>query len=532
MKRILSFLLSVCILLTALPALAEERAEHTAINKTAAFLTQTVSAPSVGSIGGEWAVFGLARSGALVPDGYFNGYYERLLQYVTSRGGVLHTQKYTEYSRVIFALTAIGKDPRNVGGYNLLEPLADFQKTVYQGINGAAFALLALDSDNYAIPHRTDGTPSATREDYLTYLLSAELPDGGWALSGDVSEPDITAMILTAFAPYQERADVKAATDRALNCLSQMQSETGGFPSYGAESAESSAQVLVALCSLSISPSDPRFTKTGNCVFDHLLSFQTEDGGFCHQRSDTSPNLMATEQSLYALAALERFQSGKPILYDMTDVSADAMQLPSFGLSQKHPDVSQMPVISPGKPFRDTADHPNKSAIEALGARGIINGKSDAVFDPDSTMTRAEFAAIVVRALGLPQVGNSPFADVRESDWFYSYVNTAYAYGIVKGVSESAFSPHSTITREEAAVMVARAARMAGLDTAVASPVDTLCAFTDYPSVADWAAESLAFAYSSGILSDEEMEIMPKVPVCRAEIAQMLYNALSLSHLL
>ncbi len=77
------------------------------------------------------------------------------------------TKKYTEYSRVIIALTSIGKDPKNVGGYNLLLPLGDFEKTTWQGINGAIWALIALDCGQYDMPYNADAQIHATREMYV-----------------------------------------------------------------------------------------------------------------------------------------------------------------------------------------------------------------------------------------------------------------------------------------------------------------------------------------------------------------------------
>jgi hypothetical protein len=137
-KRLLSLLLALCIALSlALPALAASTAElQSSVEASAAYLYKTVSNPQVGSIGGEWAVLGLARSGCDVPASYYQNYYANVVKYVQSCGGVLHEKKYTEYSRVIVALTAIGRDPTNVAGCNLLTPLGDFDKTVWQGING------------------------------------------------------------------------------------------------------------------------------------------------------------------------------------------------------------------------------------------------------------------------------------------------------------------------------------------------------------------------------------------------------------
>ena len=132
--------------------------------------------PTYGSVGGEWAVFGLARSGVAVPKEYFEVYGENVAAYTAEHGGVLHAKKVHGYSRVILAWTALGKDTADVGGFNLLVPLADFDQTVFQGINGPIFALLALDSGAYDIPENTAGTTQATRDGYVDYILNAELP--------------------------------------------------------------------------------------------------------------------------------------------------------------------------------------------------------------------------------------------------------------------------------------------------------------------------------------------------------------------
>ena len=149
-------------------------------------------------------------------------------------------------------------------------------------------------------------------------------------------------------------------------------------------------------------------------------------------------------------------------------------------------------------------------------------------------MTRAEFATIIARGLGLPTKDGAVFSDVSSADWFYDYVNTAYAYGIVKGVSENEFNPNGTITREESAAMITRAAALCGMDTEIdiSHARDILAQFSDYVKAADWAICSLSFCYGEGILPSDVMEIKPKESVSRAEIAYMLYNMLKLSALL
>ena len=287
------------------------------LTKTAGWLMDQVPEPAYGSVGGEWLVFGLARSGVSVPQEYFEAYGENVASFTAEHGGVLHAKKYTEYSRVILAWTAIGRNAADVGGFNLLVPLADFDQTVFQGINGPIFALLALDSGNYEIPENTAGTAQATREGYVDYILNAELPEGGWSFAGGEAEPDITAMALQALAKYRSRQDVAEAVERGLTVLSQLQNDNGGYTAYDTESSESVAQVIVALTELGISLTDSRFVKNGNDLVSTLLEFRTEDGAFRHILEGDA-DMMATEQAFYALAAAYRAEQGLSSLYTMT----------------------------------------------------------------------------------------------------------------------------------------------------------------------------------------------------------------------
>jgi hypothetical protein len=227
------------------------------------------------------------------------------------------------------------------------------------------------------------------------------------------------------------------------------------------------------------------------------------------------------------------------------------------GLPGKHEDVKSVPATAPGKTFADVRNHANRAAVEALAARGIIDGKGDDSFDPDAGMTRAEFTTVATRALGLPDrvssvfggeaeeqtfasIASFVFADVSADAWYAEAVGAASAYDIVNGVSASeagrpaVFNPAGTITRQEAAVMVARAAKLAGLDTALdASTVrDALAQFDDYVTADAWARESLAFCYRAGILDDDALDIRPKDAVKRCEIAEMLYRMLDRANLL
>ena len=292
--------------------------EETQLEKTARYLQAQVPEPTCTAVGGDWLVFALARSGVKVPQKYFDTYYKNTEEYVSSVNGVLSRKKNTEYSRVILALKAIGKDPQNVAGYDLLLPLGDFDETVSQGVNGAIVALLALDSRNYEIPINPEADTQATRELYVEEILKREIPTGGWALTGGEPDADVTAMALQALAKYREDADVLAAVERGVTALADLQEPNGAYTSWGEENSESVSQVIVALTELGISPDDERFVKNGQTLEQVLLRFAQEDGSFRHT-ADGKSDEMATEQALYALAAISRAQDGRTTLYDITD---------------------------------------------------------------------------------------------------------------------------------------------------------------------------------------------------------------------
>ena len=540
MKKIRKFaalVLTLCVLVSlAAPALAASGVQSE-LQGSAAYMLSAVKAPEVGSIGGEWAVIGLARSGYSVPADYYDEYYTRVEKYVKNCNGVLHDRKYTEYSRVILALTAIGRDPSKVAGYNLLTPLGDFEKTIWQGLNGPIWALIALDSGNYEIPKNPAAKTQATRQLYIDEILNNQMKDGGWSLTGTGdSDVDITAMALQALAKYQDQKAVKAATDSALSWLSKNQDSKGGFASWGTTNVESVAQVVVAFCELGMDLNDSRFVKNGHGLVENLLSFRQSNGGFYHVMDGSDGNnQMSAEQGFYALVAIDRAENGKNSLYRMGDVvKNNSKPNTNINKSKADPSVNVPDVTAPGTTFSDVKNHANQTAIEQLASRGIINGMGKGTFAPNKTMTRAEFAAIVTRALGLPAKDTKAFTDVPSSKWYAGYIGTANSSGIVNGVGSGKFNPDGTITRQEAAAMVARAAKLCGLDTAMdaASIKDMLAQFGDYRGVASWAKEPLAFCYSAGILDQSDLNIEPTKAILRCEIAQMLYNMLTAAELI
>ncbi len=313
MKRILSLVL-VLLIIAALPVsamAAEEDSIRKAFETTGDYMA-ALGDPSAGSTGGEWMALGFARSGRDVPDSY----YDSVVAYVDEKideNGRLHATKCTTNCRFIVALTAIGKDPTDVGGHNLLAGLNDMGYIRKVGVSGVIWTLIAFDCGQYEMPKGID------RETLVDTILDFQVPGGGWANSGNIADPDVTSMAIQALAPYREEPEVRSALDDAVTVLAGMLDETGNFPSQYGASSESVSQVIVALCTLGIDPNtDARFVKNGMSALDGLLGYYVEGGGFKHIHSGKIDGI-ATEQGYYALTAYFRMLEGKTPLYDMTD---------------------------------------------------------------------------------------------------------------------------------------------------------------------------------------------------------------------
>ena len=186
--------------------------------------------------------------------------------------------------------------------------------------------------------------------------------------------------------------------------------------------------------------------------------------------------------------------------------------------------------------FSDVTNHWAKSAINDMGSRMVVNGVGNNNYAPDRNMTRAEFAAIMIRALGLEAgTGASGFADVASTDWCCGYIKTAAAYGIIKGYDNGNFGPNDTITREQLMAMIARAMVITKLDAGL-TDVETsqlLSKFSDEAFVSDYAKKSIAACLKTGIISGtSETTISPQANITRAEVAVMVERLLQKSGLI
>jgi hypothetical protein len=297
-----------------------------------------------GSPSGDWYPIGLGRFGY---DDNYDGYLAAVSDYVQKKYETkdkLDKNKAAEWHRISLAILAAGGNPRALNGIDLIADGtynrvgADGAGILgRQGINGYIWGLIAIDAMRYEVPKDA----AYTRADLITALLERQLDDGGFALTGEVSDPDITAMAAQALSPYYNseieygytaknggtvKKKVRAVIDECLETLSALQNENGGYSSWGTPNAESTAWVAAALCSLGIDfEKDERFVKNGNTVYDGILKYRLDNGAFCHSYSADGENThaetgaensMTSEQVLLGLVSQWRQKNGMRRLFD------------------------------------------------------------------------------------------------------------------------------------------------------------------------------------------------------------------------
>ena len=194
-------------------------------------------------------------------------------------------------------------------------------------------------------------------------------------------------------------------------------------------------------------------------------------------------------------------------------------------------------LINNPESFDDVNANWAKDAIYDMASRMILTGYTDGTFNPDANITRAEFAAIVVRALGLEEgMGTNAFSDISDTAWYCGYIETAAAYQIITGYEDRTFRPNDKITREQAMVMVARAMVITGLDAAL-SGTDAekiLSNFTDAFETSNYAKTAAAVCINTGVINGRNSgtQLSPKNFVSRAEVAVMIQRLLQYSALI
>ncbi len=422
------------------------------------------------------------------------------------KNGKGNFRKVTDRARIVLAARSVKLQPSNIGGYNMVESLVNHENIEMQGVNGPGFALIAYDATGLKLPANTLNS----RENLKKIILGYQNADGGYPLAkGGKSDPDVTAMVLTALAPYQKEETVKKGTDKAIAYLSSVQKPDGGFLSQGISTSESVSQVIIALCALGIDPLDSRFVKGEKGEFDllsNLFSFQNKDGGFSHtlgEKTDT----MATEQGSLAILAYEKLlnRDGKQgvCIYDMQHIKYN--------------------------PFLDESEIASwaKTSVNNCQQLGIMTGDERQNFLPKRNLNRAEASKIMASILQLPPYlepssgseESIEFQDVLHNAWYYETIRSAVKAGVLSGRGEGVLDPEGSISREELAVILVRSL---GLPKEKAVGESELIIPLDMDTVSPYAKEAVMIAYSGKLMQGSDGNFDPKGKVSREMIAVIM----------
>lgn len=439
----------------------------------------------------DWDIMVIANSGQAIPQAY----YKTLEAEVKSKKGEFRL--VSDYERMVLALSSIGKDPRNVAGYDLVEKIYNNEKIESQGTNGIAFALIALDSRNYHVPKDALWSRSKLVDTLIAYQNS----DGGFPLAkGSSSDVDVTSMVIQALSNYTNDSKVKKVVENALEYISKTQLKDGGFESSGSRYSETVAQAIIALSAMKISVENPDFTKDFN-LLDNLMAFQNEDGGFSHTSGEKS-NYIATQQALLALVSLKNLAQSKEYVYKYDQIGE---------INPKEEEV--LPEYIPYSDESSIAPWALASVIKAQ-QYGIMKGTDlqKNTFDPKKNLTRAEFAAILTNMIST-EMAEIKFADVSKNAWYYESISMVVNIGAMTGVSNTEFNPSGLITREQMASAISRMMKVKAQEKIVPQDIE---------KASLWAKDAIIDVVSAGLITGTDKGFEPKAFVTREMAAAIM----------
>ena len=253
--------------------------------------------PRFSSTGGDWLIKGLSLSGEDVPEDYYEMYYDNVRAAVKSQKGVLSEDRYTEYMRAIIGLTAIGKDPYNVEGYDLTPYLDDYDVVSGQGVNAECYAIIAASACGYPL----------TNED--RYLEDIFVETDNEEIKSDKAYADYLSIAIEAVSLCPENENSAEFIENGLKELSDLQNSDGTY-----DSAEATSECIIAVVQAGADPkTDERFIKNGSSMYDGLMAFYSGNGEFRHLIDEDMTNPMAGEKALLALDALRLLGDGKAL---------------------------------------------------------------------------------------------------------------------------------------------------------------------------------------------------------------------------
>lgn len=464
---------------------------------------RTVQAVLQTGVQSEWQAIALVRAGKQVPQTYNTFFETNLKEQVIQKLGS-GRMKITDVERLTIAAIALGKNPQYVNGQglDLIDKIVNSERwsngedsITFQGNNGVIFALIALDAKQTPI------SPSSkwTREKLVATLLETQKENGSWSLERSktgTTSFDITAMAITALAPYREQLEVKQAVQRAVDFLAVHQGPTGGFEEafVGGVTSEATSQVIIGLTANEIDPRSTAFTKNGIDLVEHLLSFRADDGGFKHTTEDKQANGMATEQALQALVAYQLYTKGEGAFYRFEE--------------------RVQPVV-----FNDIHQHWAKVYIEEAAAAGVLKGYPDGSFRPNQQLTRSQAISIIVRALKLEGGGQAPFQDLENvAKETQREIAAAYAAGLVQG-SNGRLMPANHVTRAQMALMLHRAYK---IKTGKPYTTNNRTPFKDIGHLDVETIAAISMLYELEMATGSNGNFMPGQPTTRAHAAKML----------
>ncbi|WIM40169.1 S-layer homology domain-containing protein [Paenibacillus sp. PK4536] len=446
----------------------------------------------------EWEAVGIARAGGTLPASYLTG---ATAQVKESAGSF---RKVTDLERLILGIKAAGGNPTAVNGVNLIDKMVNHEKMTAQGTNGPIFALIALNSDNYNVA----STATWNKDKLVTWLLNAQNSDGGFPLAtGEASSVDMTAMAVAALAPERTQTQVQTAIDKAVQYLSTQQQANGGYSAYNDDSSESVSQVIVALASAGINPKDARFTKSSGDLMTRLSQFRQSNGAYSHTVGGAGDNI-ATEQALLALVAYQQYLSSGNTIYNLANSSTSPV------------DTGTTTAVT----FTDenTISAWATDSVHRAYDAGLMLGVSDQElrFAPKQQLTRAQFAALVVRLTGATESSNTPsngtaFKDVSSNQWYYNAIMTAKSKGIITGINATSFQPNQPVSRQDMAVMLTRAFALKGTSNT---------SFADQAKIGNYARPAVSAVVSNGIMVGANNTFDPQAKVTREMAAVVAIN--------
>lgn len=377
MKKIISMVLAVAVMVcaTSVLATAESNNSKEIMQNTISYASDVLFADDEPTYMDEWYVFALARSGESSVQDLLDAYYSNAEEDFIAKEG-----KYTDYSgaeslgeyvRVALTLTAIEKDIRDFGGYDLLDKITEMDFSAYEqsSTSTLSYTLKVIEFYEDEIDNADELKSSVIDE-----MMTRYIDDTGFTyMLGEYAtvDADTTAQAIQGLAMYSDYSDeVENALLNSLSyLLEQQNSEDGAIMSWGASNPSSTAQAIITASLIDEEVYDYFTTDNGNSLLDGLLTFAVADGGYYepYYGAEAGSDYFATSQALQAVVAYDRMVSGKTDLFDFSDLGEEEVIVTETTIA------TETTVVTTTKP--NTIDSsPKTGDTSAIGFIGLISG--------------------------------------------------------------------------------------------------------------------------------------------------------------